>query len=425
MPDMRTERLVGARNILRNSSVVLLGDLVLTIGRLIIFLLLARAFGITEMGVYVSVLAMVQLFFPAAQWGTSHIAIRRIASGGSVRIEWQQVVGTTLRFGTLLIGICTLTASIFFDVNLPAVALIAAAQLIAMTLQGAAQAITTGQGRPERGLLINACSTVSRLSAALLFTLRESHDLIDWAVLFFGASAISVFLTLWIMADGRRPLISGSRSSAADLREGSGYVFAQGASTAQADIDKVVLGAYGLSNDTGAYAAAYRITDLATVPLTALVSTTYSEFFRRGQRNLQEARRYAVKLTAVATGYGLVAGAVLFVAAPWITLLVGDEYAESVEVVRYVALIPAVKATQFFPGNVLTGTGRQWWRARAMWSTAIMNAAANIVLAPMYGWRGAVVATYVTEVVFSALLWWLVRRARIVGGKETADEEET
>lgn len=412
MSNTSQDRLVGARNILRNSSIVLIGDLLLTVGRLIIFLLLARAFGITRMGIYVSILATVQLVFPAAVWGTTHVAIRRISSGQPISGEWHQVVGTTFRFGILLVGVCIVAAAILFEVSLLAVALIAAAQLIGMSIQGAGQAITTGQGRPERGLMISACSTGARLSAAVLFFWLGSGALIEWATMLFVASAISVFATLLIMAEGTRSLVSKAMSPMADLREGAGYVFAQGASTAQADIDKVVLGAYGLSNDTGAYAAAYRITDLATVPLTALVSSTYSEFFRRGQRNLQEAWTYSVKLTSVATSYGLLAGGVLFVTAPWLTLLLGDQYAESVEVLRYVSLIPAVKAMQFFPANVLTGSGRQWWRARAMWSTAIMNAAANIVLAPLYGWRGAVAATYVTEVLFALILWYLVRRAR-------------
>lgn len=422
MPD---RSLTGVRNILRHSSVVLTADLTLMVGRLGVFILLANALGTFTMGAYVAVLGMVQIVFPAAVWGTSHVAIRRVATGSSMFEEWKLVLSTTARFGSVLAVICAGIGWILFDVDVRAMFLIAIAQLIGMSLQGAAHAIATGDGRPELGLLANAASTGTRFAAAVIFVVRGSESLTEWSVFFAVASGIAVVITVFIMAGGSRPRVGLAMSSASDLREGSGYVFAQGASTAQADIDKVVLGAYGLQVDNGNYAAANRVADIAAVPLVALVSATYAEFFRRGSEDFAEVYRYAKKLTMAAVGYGAVVAVGLWLTAPLLTFVLDDEYAEAVDVLRVLALLPMVKATQFFPGNVLTGTGRQWHRASAMWVTALLNLVANIVLAPSFGWRGAVGATYVAEILFAALLWWLVIRGLSESNAESVDERST
>jgi|GEM_PF-4774057 len=60
--------------------------------------------------------------------------------------------------------------------------------------------------------------------------------------------------------------------------------------------------------------------------------------------------------SAIAAGYGLVAGTALFLCAPLILLILDDEkYGDSVTAVKWLAFIPLVKGLQYFPGNALTG----------------------------------------------------------------------
>ena len=101
----------------------------------------------------------------------------------------------------------------------------------------------------------------------------------------------------------------------------------------------------------------------------------------------------------------------MWVAAPILQIIMGDEFEDSVAALRWIALVPALKATQTFPANVLTGTDRQWARARIMAAAASLNLGANLLLVPRFGWRGAAVSTLLAEAVFSVFLWLAVRRA--------------
>ena len=120
--------------------------------------------------------------------------------------------------------------------------------------------------------------------------------------------------------------------------------------------------------------------------------------------------QYARKLTILSTGYGLLIAAGLWICAPLLDPLMGDEFEDSVSALRWIAILPALKALQVFPANVLSGTDRQWVRARLVVATATLNLAINIAVAPIYGWRGAAGATLAAESVFAGLLWLTVRR---------------
>ena len=93
-----------------------------------------------------------------------------------------------------------------------------------------------------------------------------------------------------------------------DLRHGFGFVFVQTSANGQTDIDKVVLEANGLTVDTANYAPGFRIAEMATIPLIALVRATYAEFFRRGQSTISASMAFARKLTQFSAVYGVLAG---------------------------------------------------------------------------------------------------------------------
>jgi len=288
---------------------------------------------------------------------------------------------------------------------------IALAQLIGLGLQQAGGMAAAAHGRAGVALVINAANTAFRVGAILIFYFMISDQTVDaWArflaVSMIGGSLATVTIVR-VALDGRLRFQTPERR---DLRLGGGFVFVAAANTVQADVDKVVLGGYGLLEDNGVYAAGYRVADFASLPLTALVKASYAEFFRRGSASVTESVRYARKLTAVSVSYGLAAGGLLWLAAPALRTFIGDEYEESVTVLRWIAIVPAIKAAQYFPANVLTGVDRQWVRARLMAGTAILNLLINLAFARRFGWRGAAVGTLIAEALFTCLLWLAVRR---------------
>src|SRR5207248_3124054 len=94
----------------------------------------------------------------------------------------------------------------------------------------------------------------------------------------------------------------------------------------------------------------------------------------------------------------------------------GSGYGEAALVIRGLALLPALRVLQYFPGNALSGAGYYRFRSACQAGTAALNVGLNVLLIPRLGWRGAVFATIAAETVFAAALWWmlavLMRRER-------------
>jgi O-antigen/teichoic acid export membrane protein len=407
-----TPSVVGAASLFRNTGFVFGADLTFALGRMLTFFLLGISLGPAELGRYVAVLGMTQLIFPLARLGISHVMVRSLTRGGEFSPIWSKVVTVHVVGGFLGSGLSVALAAILFDVSWVTTFIIGLSQLIGLGLQQAAGMAAAAHGRAEVGLIINGLNTLLRIGAIVFFFYFVSEQTVDvWAQLLVVSSIAGTLITLIVIRrafDGRLRLAVPTRG---DLGLGAGFVFVDSANTAQADIDKVVLGGFGLDTDTGVYAAAYRIADLATLPLGALVRASYSEFFRRGSTTIAEAVRYARKLTGVSVTYGLCAGILLWVTAPLLEVIMGQEFDDSVTALRWIAFIPAVRAAQFFPANVLTGADRQWVRARLMAVSAVLNLASNILLVPKYGWRGAASSTIATEVFFTISLWATVTRA--------------
>lgn len=403
---------VGASKLGRNTGFVLAADTALTIGRSLTFFLLAISLGTEVFGRYVAVLGLTQLLFPVSRLGIAHLMVRSISRGERFSPQWSKVVTVNVLGGLVGSVLSVLLSQVLFDVSVVTALLIGLAQLIGLGIQQAGSMAAAAHGRSEIGLIINGVSTMLRIGAILSFFYLVSDQTVDvWArfmVATMLASGLATVVIVGRMLDAR---LRFQLPTIEDVSLGSGFVFVESANTAQADIDKVVLGGFGLDTDTGVYAAAYRVSDIANLPLGALVRASYSEFYRRGSNTVTEAAKYARKLTTVSVTYGLCAGIALWLAAPLLEFLMGEDFEDSVTALRWIAAVPAIRASQLFPANVLTGTDRQWIRARLMAATAVLNLTANIVLVPEYGWRGAAVSTLVAESVFSLALWTAVNRA--------------
>lgn len=410
--DDKAPKIVGLKSLGRNTGLLFIADVAVAAGRMLTFFLLGIALGADELGRYVAVLGLAQLVFPASRVGISHVMVRGISRGNRFEEDWSKSTTVTILGSVLGALVTVLIAEVIFDVSPLTSLLIGFAQLLGLGFLQAGGMASAAHGRSEIGIAINAASTVFRLLAILGFFFAVSSRSVDvWAWFLLPSMVATAVSTMYIMQrflDARPRFVLPTRE---DLALGSGFVFVEFGSTAQSDIDRVVLGAYGLDADAGVYAAAFRVAELANLPLGALLRASYSEFFRRGSNSVAEALQYARKLTSYSVAYGICAGIGLWVLAPLLQVLMGDGFADSVTALRWLSFVPAVRALQIFPANVLTGVDRLWERARLMMTSASINLASNIVLAPTYGWRGAAVSTLIAELFFAGILWRSVLRA--------------
>lgn len=405
-------QVVGALKLGKSASWLFGADVVFTAGRALTLFILGRLLGGEGFGRYLAILGLTQLLFPLARAGIAHVMVRAVTQGVRLDAVWPKVLGVHVVGGALGSVASVLLGGLLFDASPVTTLLIGLGQLVGLGILQAGNMAAAAYDRSVLGLINNGVSTVLRVIALLVFAFVIAEQSVDsWAWLLAGSMLLTGVTTALLMQRSLGASLRLELPEKSDLSMGAGFVFVDFANSAQSDIDKVVLGAFGLNADLGVYGVATRVAEVANLPLTALVRASYSEFFRRGSGTIGSALQYARKLTLVSTGYGLAMAGVLWLGAPLLEPLMGDEFAESVEALRWIAVLPALRALQVFPANVLSGIDRQWTRARLMIGAASLNLAINIGLAPEFGWRGAAAATVIAESVFAALLWITVRRA--------------
>ena len=85
---------------------------------------------------------------------------------------------------------------------------------------------------------------------------------------------------------------------------------------------------------------AYRIVNIGTMPISALVGAAFPRFFREGVKGIAATVPMARALLRRTAVLGVGISAAMFFCAPLIPHLVGKSYAESVSALRWLCLIP-------------------------------------------------------------------------------------
>ncbi len=398
------------KGLAQNTAFVLCAELLVQVIRAATVFVLSNVLDDVVFGEYVGILALTTLLAPAAQWGMNHVGVRAVALELPFSETWKKVTSATVVGGLLGTVVAVGVGAILYDTSLVVLALFGIAQLVGFNTAQASTMMTEAHHRSEIGLRINISGGIVRLAILGLFVLLGFDDLLTW----------SIFLLVGMVSWGLLSAVQVAREfgggfglrtpSREDLRNGLGFVFVQTSSSGQTDIDKVVLGANNLELDNAVYSPGYRLAEMSTIPLIALVRASYAEFFRRGSSTITEAMTFARKLTTLAVGYGIVAGIGLLIAAPLARLILPDRLDEAITVIRWMSFIPLAKGLQYFPGNVLTGSDRHSVRSWIIFGTAIVNVVGNIIFIPQFGWQAAAVTTAVAEFLLAGALWAAVLR---------------
>jgi O-antigen/teichoic acid export membrane protein len=69
--------------------------------------------------------------------------------------------------------------------------------------------------------------------------------------------------------------------------------------------------------------------------------------------------------------------------------IIGPEYTRTVEALRWLSLLPVLKALHYYFSDALSGAGYQAVRMCIQVAVAIFNVLINFWLIPAYSWRGA------------------------------------
>jgi O-antigen/teichoic acid export membrane protein len=390
----------------RNATWLLAGQGLGLVLQAVYFVILARLLGPVQYGVYAGAFAFASLVAQYSALGTGTLFLRYVSSDRSTfAVYWGNILVVTSVVGGGLV--------VALDLLGPRVLNPASAALVLLAAIGncICQQLTIESGRVFQtfekmgwtaliNLLTNLVRTIA--AAAMLIAMHRctawQWALVSTLVSAVAATAIVVTITLRFGRPRFDPKLFQKRGA-----EGLGFAVAMSTSSLYNDLDKTMLSHYGMNHDNGIYTVAYRIVDIATIPIFSIRDAAMPRFFKLGRDGIAASAELAFRLLRRTLALGALGTVAMFLAAPLIPVVVGKGFIEGVAALRWLCLIPLFRSVHQMTGCALTGAGMQRYRTATQLIAATLNFFLNLWLIPRWGWHGAAWSSLCTDAALGAM----------------------
>jgi O-antigen/teichoic acid export membrane protein len=374
------------------------------------FAVLGRLLGSTEYGIFVGAFALTNMLATFSAMGSGTLLVRYV---GTDHAKFAAYWGNVLLLTSCVSLVLILGAQIIAPhlLNPASAALVVLSGIMSCLFseltRNAAMVFQTFE-KMKITASVNFASNLAKVCAAIWMLVQFHHaTAFQWAVVSVVVSGLTAIASIVAVTVSYGWPTFSARLMFKGIPEGFGYSFAGSASSVYNDIDKTMLSHYGMNRANGIYALAYRVIDIATTPVIALRDAAVPRFFRDGSNDPLALRKLTARLTRRATLLMLLAAVVLYVTAPLLPLMVGASFAESVQALRWLCLIPVLRAVHQMSGCAVMGLGKQNYRTVAQLTVAAFNFSLNLFWIPAYGWRGAAWSSLLSDGLLAILSWAL------------------
>lgn len=403
----------------RNAGWAMLGTGTGIVMQALTFVLLARLLGPREYGIYVAAFALATIASQYSALGSGTVLLRYVSLDNSQFAPfWGSVLSTLLTVGTLTICTATLLGKwLLAPESATLIVFAGLANCFFSQLAIEAGRVFQAFQRLRLTALLNTITNALRLLAVIvLLACKGRSTAWQWSLVSVIVSGIAAFFAFATVSYQ----IGLPRFSLANLfgnlREGFGYAFAGSTTAAYNDLDKTMMGHYGLDKANGIYTMAYRIIDLATTPIFSIQAAAIPQFFLRGKEGLPRAAVLSKTLLGRTIAVAVLAALVMFFGAPLLPVVTGHAFQDSASALRWLCWIPIFRAVHLMNGCALTGAGLQNYRTATQVMAGILNLFLNLCLIPAHGWLGAAWASLFTDgslaLLNTSVLYLLVKQQK-------------
>ncbi len=376
------------------------------------FVVLARLLGPVQYGVFAGSFALAALVAQYSPLGTGTLFLRYVTADHSKFSEyWGNLLVVTTVVGAALVLALQLLGPRLLNPASAALVLFAAVGncLCGQLTIEAARVFQTFEQMRFTALLNLLTSLVRTIAAASMLWAMHQATAWQWAVVAMSVSALASLATVvTITVKFGTPTFS-LKLFREHNSEGMGYAVAMSTSSIYNDVDKIMLSHYGMNLANGVYSMAYRIIDIATIPIFSLRDAAMPRFFKAGQSGVDASAELAMRLLRRAVPLAATASVVLFVAAPLVPRIAGRGFSEGIAAVQFLCLIPLLRSFHQMTGCALTGAGLQRFRTSTQFAAAAINFGLNLWLIPTHGWRGAAATSLITDACLGVMNWSILR----------------
>lgn len=405
-PGSLTTRLTGlATTIGRRAGWSVVVELLQLASSTLVFLILVRFMDQKTFGELAGLIALVFPALSVATLGTHFLLLRRSSQGHDLADAWSRA--TTVGFvGPVL---ATLVMIALRPILLPnvdpwAYVLVFAGNLPFYWMNELAVYLGVGTGRMKQAAQARFILVVFRFAALTWFAIWGDGELVAWALastLSFIAGGVGALLFVRRQF-GLRPRFDPSSYS--DLPQGIPFS-ANSANESLIDAsDRYLLVRFDHQNDAALYTLGARIIQFGYLPLRTLLRAYDAELFSAGRHGVTAALAVTRRMVKPGMAIAVAVGVGFLVLAPIVPIVAGEEYRDSIDVIRWLSVLPVIRMVQYLVGNALSAGDRQPWRMTATALAMVTNLGLNLWLLRDGTWRTAIFTTFVSEVLLTALL---------------------
>ena len=301
---------------------------------------------------------------------------------------------------SLLVLYLVLALSMRVDATVLVVVSIGIAEVVLAPLCAQVAFTYASLGRMGESAAVPVVLSLARVVAAAAYLLVWPDGGLNEYVVLHVMTTLLAISWIWHRAHVSLRLPRQSRrANGAELRSGLGFASIWASGLALTSLDKTAVMYAGGGSIAGEYTAGYRLASVAALPVEALTTTIMPRLFRAGgDRPLLP--RQVLLLIAAVLAYGAVAGWLVGLVMPLVTLLLGDGFAGLVPLAAIIAWWVPAYCLRMLLGNMLLGYGLKRMRI----TVELSGLAAMVALMgwwmPHRGLGGALEALLWAE-------WWM------------------
>ena len=283
------------------------------------FVLIARLLGAYEYGVYAGAFAITGILGQYSTMGSGTLFLRYVsADPAKAPVYWGNILAvTTVVSAAMVLALSVLSGKLLVGGSRPVLVLAAVANCFCNQLTScAARVFQTYEEMRTTAALTLGTNLVRALAAGVMLFFAAGSvnhaSAYQWSVAMVLVSMLSaIAAVIMVTAKVGWPRFS-LQQIRDDLQEGFGFSFATSTSSAYNDIDKAMLGHYGMNLANGIYTMAYRVIDVATIPVLAVREAAMPAFFRSGMNGIRASTLLAFSLLKRTLPMAILSAVVVF-----------------------------------------------------------------------------------------------------------------
>lgn len=394
------------------------------------FVLIGRSLGSAQYGAFLGVVTMVGIASQCSGLGMEMTLLRDVSrDDGSFGTSWGRALQVTVGGAVLLMVLAETAGHAWLGRSLwlllPYVVI--SDGLFGRLLQMVIRAFqATRQMRWAAAVPVTMSGLRAAVAAVFFYRVHEgitAATAAAWVGMYWTATAAAAVAAMTALT-WRMGWPELRRVRARELADGLSFAFSNSSISVYNDIDKTLLAGAGQLEAAGVYGAAYRVIDVATMPVYSLFAAATPRYFRAGMEGAGETRALMRHLLWRALPVTVLISAGLSALAGMLPVVLGPSFAAAETALRWLCVIPLLRLLHYTWGTAITACMSQWQRTAAQAVAAGLNVGLCVWWIPQWSWRGAAAASLITDgtlVVLSLLIWRQWSRGRTVEGRKGAE----